>query len=657
MGTHTEVTQRDGVATVVLDGGPAARLTASLLAGLSETVAKLDQEADVDVIVLRGKGAFPSGVTVPSCGGDDRKNLLAQVCVEIENSAKPVVAVLTGAVIGGGAELALAAHYRLAQDTARLGFPYARLGLVPRAGATQRLPRLAGGALSAELLLGGNVVMLSENRMAPLVDGVFSDDAEAAVRRLIESHADGKLPTRPTSRQRKGYADPQAFQAALGQAKSDVQASPETAPKQILSALEASLLLPIEAGLAFEAAAAEDCAETAQARALSHLFRNEQRVNAQTRRTDLPTLNRIAVLGGGPHAAHLVLAALQGGLEVSWLIKDPAKQRESVGLVHGLLQHNVLNARLTADAAARCRAALQCGEDISTVSGANIALRAARGQRGVTLPPDLRVAHCLPGTDTRLSLQFSMPAGVSPLVEAILGPDADERDQALALSVAQRLNKVAVVEKTDKTCIHDRLLQTLWRASDALIDRGQSPYAIDHAMRDWGMETPPYALADSVSFTAVAKHDRFEGCHNWSEILVETGRDGVASGQGFYAYPAGQDARTDKAVLDTINAVRLAQPSLPKDQIATLLIGAMANTGAKILREAVVPHSGDIDLVSVLSHLVPRWRGGVMHAAGAFGLLHVSRAMQGFDHPDRAIWTPDPVFADLVKYGRSFDDL
>ncbi|PRY73328.1 enoyl-CoA hydratase-related protein [Marivita geojedonensis] len=658
MGRGTDISVEDGVAQIALDAGPGARLTHAGLVALDMALARIAAQDDVRLIVIRGQGpVFPSGITDPLGGGDDRDNLLADLCLRMEQCPKPVVAVLSGAVVGAGVELALAAHYRLIHKNTRIGFPNARLGVVPSAGATQRLPRLVGGEMALEMLLGGALLPITHGKLSLLADDLFDGSADDAIAAFAGRVPLTDIPPRPTAARRDGFADARAYQAAINLARTKAEVSPEVAPKHILAAVEAALVLPIEASLGFEQAAHEDCAKTDQARALSHLFHAEQAVGALVRRSDLPEMSTILVLGGSPIAVQITLAALDAGVTVNWAFKDAEQERGSVAQVRAAVEEAVRAGRYSAERAARSQKLLRHGTPEVMIAGADIALRATRGQRGAPIPPDMPVAHCLPGTDPHLTLHFAPPASRSRLVEVILGPDSSEAHRLAGLALARRMHKLAVVQTTSGPGLHDRLIQTFLRAADALVDLGQSPFAIDAALRDWGMAHPPFELADSLGFSVGAAHARADGAQNWSERLLQTGRQGRANGRGFYRHTEGAAAEPDPEVLNQINQARAPQSDMPADRIVRCVLGAMANEGAKALREGVVPRAGDIDVVSVFSHLVPNWRGGVMHAAGEGGLLATQRAMQSLDHPDRELWTPDPVFAELIKYGRTFDDL
>lgn len=657
MSTHADISVEDGVAHIALNAGPSARLTTGVLQQIDTALETVRDNDAVEIVVLAAKHGFPSGLTDPRAGGNDTGTALADTCLALETFPNPVVAVLNGAIVGGGAELALACHYRLAEKDARIGFPNARLGLVPHAGATQRLPRLVGAEATFELLLGGHLMPLASDRLSPLVDHVFEGGPyEAVLQFVTQLRAEGAMP-RPTSGVRSGFADPQAYQAAVNQARKRAAAYPENAPKHIISAVEAALVLPIVAGLAFEHAAYEDCSETAQSRALAHVFHAEQAAMANTRRRDLPQITHVAVLGGGPFASQIVVPALDAGLRVNWAIKDAVQQRDSVARVRAMLQHASLAGQMSPAKIQQCQDALRYGSGADMIDGPEIALRAARGQRGVSLPPDLPLAHCLPGTDPRLAMRFGPTTSQTRLVEVILGPKGTDTELCAALGLAKQMGLLTVVERTEDACLIDRLNHAMWRAADALVDLGQSPYAIDAAMRAWGLETPPFLAADHVSLANNARHDRHESSTNWAGVLIERGRDGTGSGKGFYVHDGKGTHAQDPQVLEILNAHRPPKPDLPATHIAQLLIGAMANAGAKALQEAVVDRASDIDLVSIFGGILPRWRGGILHSVREEGLLQITSAMGALDHPDKDFWTPDPIFADLIKYGHSFDDL
>ncbi|SHG94237.1 enoyl-CoA hydratase-related protein [Marivita hallyeonensis] len=658
MSTQADIVVESGIAHVAINAGPSARLSKTVLEQIDAALTRVEDEEAVNTVVLSGKGgAFPSGLTDPLADGDDTDNRLATLCTRIEGFGKPVIAVLRGVIVGGGAELALACHYRLAHKDARMGFPQVRLGLIPNAGATQRLPRLVGAAPSVELLIEGHLLPLATQPLVQLVDQVFEGDTFQAISAFIETAQPHTVPPRKTSNIRTGFANPQAYQSALTQTRDRLSTSHETAPRHILSALEAALVLPMDAGLAFEGAAYEDCLETPQARAMAHAFHIEQTARNTIRRSDIPKMGRVAILGGGTLAIQFAQLALEQGLKVNWAIKNDAQRRESTVQLNARLMEKVQRGRMGLGKLKQCQAALRHGPPHEMLVDVDIALRAARGQRGVAVPQGLLVAQAIPGREPRLSFRLGPAATATRLAEIILGPDGADDDLKKALGLAKDMNLLAVVQHSDGPSLFDRLTEALWRASDRLVDLGWSPYQIDDAMRAWGMATPPYELADASGLLAVSRNDRAEGCTNWAHVLVEAGRHGPGQGHGAYRYDESGRRQPDDAVIALLNKARPPEPDGQPTRIAPLLIGAMANEAARALRENAISQASDADLVSILTGLIPRWKGGVLHAASAEGLLHISREMTAIADRDTAFWTPDPLFEDLIKNGKSFDQL
>jgi 3-hydroxyacyl-CoA dehydrogenase len=652
-----DIAIEDGVAHIALNPSHFERLDRSVLQQIETALSCLANVESVEIVVLSAKSGFPSGLTDPRGGGDDTDNLLAKVCNTLDAFPKPIVAVLTGTVVGGGAELALACHYRLAHRGTRFGFPNARLGLVPNAGATQRLPRLIGAKPTLDLLLGGQLMAVTDPALRGLADMFFDDKPFEAVLRFAQHLGTAGAQPRPTSQIRSGFANAQDYQNAIRTARKALEGSRESAATHIVSAVEAALVLPIGAGLAFEQATYEDCCATPNSRAATHIFLAEQHARTYLRRRDLPAIKTIAVLGGGPFASQLVLSALDAGVRVNWAIKDPNQKRDSVGYVDNVLRDGVSKGHISALKAEQCQNALNSDTGSDPFKDASIALRAARGQRGAAIPAELPIVHCLPGADPRLAMRFG-PTHLTPqLVEIVLGPQGEHTQQRMALSLAKRLNLLAIPQRANGLCLSDRLRHAQWRAADALVDLGQSPYTIDAAMRDWGFDTSPYLSADHTGLGAIAKHERHTDCTNWAGVLVKQGRVGFGSSGGFYSYNAENQHATDETVLEIINARRAPAGEMPAARIHRLILGAMANEAARALRESQVECAADVDVVSVYAGLLPHWSGGLLHSATAEGLFQISHTMSALKHPDTEFWKPDPVMTDLIKNGRGFDFL
>lgn len=650
----------DGVVWITISSPPANALVHDLRAALLAAFDKASAE-DASAIVLQGAGAtFAAGADLSEIDKADVAPTLSDLCNRIEASPLPVVAALHGTVLGGGAELALAAHYRVAEAGTRIGFPEVKLGLMPAGGATQRLPRLLGAAHALEMLLTGGPFDIETGPADGLADLVVDEDLPGAAADLVAAVREEGGATRPTSEIRRGFLDPKGYQQAVAERREALSGAPELAPREIVAAVEAAILLPFEAGLAFEADAGETCRSSEQSRALRAAFVAEHRA----RRLDLPEgaplpeLKRIAVLGGGPLAIQLVFAALVRGIAVQWGTRDPAALREGVPRLRDVFDGFVSRGAISEDDALDRLADLRIGDSAAMAEGVEMIVHAARGQGDVPAPEGIPRVSAFPGKVRQLGLRFAPPIHAAPLIEVIVGPAAMPAQIVAARALARALDKIPVRVQSRGESIASRLFAACQRAAEALVDLGQHPCEIDRAFRDWGWQRPPFQTADMRGLEELAKRPRAEGARNWSEILVGDQRLGRAAGRGFYLWQ-GQPSLPveDDTLTALLDAERPPAAAMPHEQMRRLVFGAMANEGARMLAAKMAQRPSDIDVVATLALDLPRWRGGPMHLVGVYGLLSVRRAMDGLDHPDRAFWTPEPVFDELIKNGRSFDAL
>ncbi|MGR3379286.1 enoyl-CoA hydratase-related protein [Salipiger abyssi] len=656
-----EYSHRDGVVWLGLPPPPSNVLTRELRAALLTAFDRALAEPGARAVVIHGRGkSFPTVTDAEEVVRQNAAPPLAELCSRIETAPLPVVMALHGHVLGGGLELALAGHYRVALASARVGLPVVRLGLLPSAGATQRLPRMIGAKGALDMMLSGALYAIDAPPARGLVDAVAESDLLGAtgafVRKLL---AEDKGP-RQSAELRRGFADAPAYQQEVARCRERVAAQPELAPREIVAAVEAALLLPFEAGLAFEADAFETCAGSEQSKALRAAQAAERRALrfGLPAGTELPELRRIAVLGGGPLAAQLVYAALNAGLAVNWGTRDPARLRIGVPQVNEMFRQSVAHGVIDEDTARDRMGGLRVGDSTDMTGDSDMILHAAPGQGDVPAPGDVVRAVAFTGRVEGLGLRFAQPVYAMRLVEVIAGPSATPAQLAAALSLARALGKVPVKVTSEGDSLASRLMGACQRAADALVDAGQDPYAIDRALRDWGWQRPPFQFRDRIGLDKLAQRSRAEGARNWSALLLAQGRGGRAQGRGVYDWQTEPGhPRPDPALRPLLEAERPSAEPMTPDAIRKLMLGAMANEGARMLASGMAARPSDIDLAAIMALDLPRWRGGPMHLAGVIGLLTLRRAMEAFEHPDRAFWTPEPVFAELIKNGRNFDDL
>lgn len=638
----TEVDQ--GVAFLCVSHSPVNALSRQVRAALMEAVDRAEEDDSVEEIVIYGAGqTFPAGADMGEYDRPLEDPFLRDLTARVEFCEKPVIAALHGTVYGGGFELALACHYRLAMPGTRASLPEVLVGLIPSGGATQRLPRLVGAKLALDMMMTGGVLALDRAPGQGLVDAVASSDLRGTALRFAHaSRARGAGPRRQCDR-RDGFADPKAYQAEINARRATLR-EPDGAAAQILHLVEGAMLLPFEAGCAMEEAAFSDALASPAASALRHSFAAERAARRfPARPKALPKLETLAILGPGPLAMQIAVAALQAGLRVQWGARDMARLTDSVNQLREIFPKNA-EARL---------GNLATGISEEMVTGAEMILHAARGQGDVPAPRDVPRAVVMGGKVDALGMRFAPPVFSNRLVEIIEGPQGTPAQQAHALALAERLGKVAVHVRSQGESVAGLLTAALARAADGLIDVGHDPYVIDDAVESWGWHKPPFRTRDLIGLDSFADAPRAKGARNWSNELVEIGRRGWVSGQGFYDWGDDGHSRSE-AVPRLINGARPAM-SRPVEDIVPLLLGAVANEGLRALERGMVDRASDLDVVAMLAMDFPRGRGGAMKAVSILGLFKVMKMLERLDHPDAHFWQPEPIWGELVKNGRDFD--
>lgn len=636
MGERVKMSVADGIAILVVENPPLNNLTPPLRLQFQTALKAAQDNPDVSEIAILGHGGrFPWASDVP---GKDGGPSLADLCDAIEASPKPVVAGVLGGLYGSGVDLALAAHYRIAHARARFGLSLGRTGMVPMAGATQRAPRLLGvpGAISALLAEGSRPV--SHPDIAPIFDQISDEPLAQTLLAFCKSLREAGKGPRPTQDMPVLRDDFEAAREAIEAGKEKASAADDV----ILSCLDAAMLLPFEAGLAFEQEAAADFHDTEASVSLRHLAEAEERLPRRAK----PGLSRIAVFGGGALAVRAVLAALSQRFEVFWGIDDDEVRKESILALHRMMGGNPDDPRFT-----RLRTGL-CPECPADVPG----ILLARPVGTASLPENVPVIKLYADRIERIGLRIAQGFEAGRLAEIVEGPEATAEERDLAIAITQKLLLLPVIVGSSGFTIADRLAAASFRATDALVDLGQDFGHIDRSLAEWGWSVPPFLLRDRTGTDTVARMPRAKGGANWALVAQILDRPGKGR-PGFYDYPEGQPPVPSPRMQAGILEKREGADPMPAQDIAELVLAAVANEGARMLSDRWAQCPSDIDLVAVNGLGFPRSKGGPMHAADRAGLLHLSNVMKQFDHPDTPFWTAHSVWADLIKNGKTFDSL
>ena len=647
-------------------------------------------------VLLVGAGkAFIAGADIREFGKPPVPPALPEVCRAIEGSDKPVVAVLHGAALGGGLEVALSAHYRLALPAATLGLPEVNLGLLPGSGGTQRAPRLMGVQEATAMMLSGQHLKAQAALQAGLVDKLVEGaDAQAAGLAYVRELLTAKAPVRRT--RDLAIAEPQAALAWLEEQKAETakKARGLFSPLKIIECVQAAVQLPFDEGLARERALFIECLDSPQRAGLIHAFFAEREVAKvpEAQAAQPRPVASVAVIGGGTMGAGIAVAALDAGLPVTMIERDAesiARGRANVEKVYNGL---VAKGRMTEAAKAAVMARYTGSTNYADIAQVDLVIEAVfediEVKKAVFRELD-RV--CKPGavlaTNTSyldidaiaaattrpqdvIGLHFFSPANIMKLLEIVVPAKVAADVVATAFELAKKLKKVPVRAGVCDGFIGNRILAVYKQAADYLMEDGASPYEIDAAVRGFGFAMGPCQVTDlaggdigwATRKRRAATRDPHARYVEIADRICERGWFGQKTGRGFYLYPEGaRVGQPDPEVLAIVDAERAKKGITPRsfsaDEIMRRYMAAMVNEGAKVVAEGIALRPLDVDVTFVAGYGFPRHRGGPMKWADMTGLPKVLADIQAFAKEDPLFWKPAPLLEQLVAEGRNFDSL
>ena len=675
-----------------VDSPPVNALGAAVRAGLAEGLAAAQADPSVGAIVLCAIGpSFSAGADIREFGHPAPPGVpgLPDLCNRIEASGKAVVAAIQGAALGGGLELALAAHVRLAGPRARFGLPEVALGLLPGAGGTQRTPRLTGAGPALRLMLTGKPVSAQEALAIGLVDAVVEDTEQTAVALAADLASGRKSPVRTRDRQ-EGLRDAVRYEAEVAAARAGT-AGRLPAPGRIVDCVEAALLLPFDSGLVFERAAFEDLAASPESAGLRRAFFAERRAaifpEAEARAYPV---SHVGLVGLGAIGAAIAALLLQAGLRVTAVVKGSGQLDIGLRRVSTLLDRAVAAGRLSQEARVQNQTRLQPASDLSALAGCEMVIEALPEDEGLKasvlakLGQSMRRGSVIVTTvswldPARLALATGRPADVvglhlCPPAErmrlAEVAVSAQTRAEAVATLAAllRRIGKLPVRVGSAPGLVGNRVMAALRTAADLLLEDGATPSQVDAALQDFGFAMGPYRAIDLAGLKRAWAHRQRESTAgrpgyggDLADMLVGAGRLGQVTGRGYYLHD-GQGVRDDPEVLGLLEELRSAKGVAPRrigsDEIRLRCLSALANEAAKVLGEGLAQRPSDIDAILLAGYGFPRWQGGPMAwAAEDRGLLVLRADLRRFAPQAPAFWAVAPLIDDLIRDGRHLDDL
>ena len=682
-GTTSGLEAPGDVAVIVIDNPPNGVLTPTVRATLHREVLAACDDPDVRALVITGRdGAFAMGTGIdaaPALADVPDAPSLGDLCDMIEACAKPVVAAITGAALGNGLELALAAHVRVAGPGARLGAPEITIGIVPGSGGTQRLPKVVGGLAALKMLLSGRAVNGASALKLGLVDRLEDSDVLAAAIDEARARADSGAPLVKSSERRDRLGEGQAFLEAVAEHRRIAEASPLDAPLRLIECVEAALLLPYEIGRGLEISAFEDLVDSDHSRALRHVFSADRRLvaaSAVVGRTPSRSLGSIGLIGGKGIGSEIAVACLDAGFSVT--VAERSDEALEAGVMR-IIEHydaRVAAGKMKEDAveATLDRMNAVCG--FRTLADADVVIdpgpsvsKALISELDAVLKAGAVLATGSEHVDVATLAQatrrpsevvgFRLYPGMqrNRLAEVIPSAASSLRAIATVRALARKLDRLIVETGPGPVGIGQRLAEALHTAADLCAENGASISQVDAALQDWGIPMGSFSWRDTEGL--IRSKPRRAAEDDLTSGLVEAGRLGRVNGRGFYAYrQRGRKGVEDPDVTSFIDAVRRSKGkrarTVTDGEIRMRCVAAMAGAGAQALADGTARGPSDIDMVAIHGHGFARRTGGVMFAADLIGLDEVQKLLTEMAEETPRIALPSPIFKDLIRAGQSF---
>ena len=697
MGALYEV--RGHVAVITLDNPPVNGLGYDTRVGIATGIDRAVADPAVTAIVLTGAGkAFSGGADIKEFGSPKsvaEPNLLTLIKM-LDDSPKPVVAAVHSVAMGGGLELALGAHYRVASPGTQVALPEVKIGLIPGAGGTQRLPRVLGVETALNMIVSGEPVKSEVLAGLPgqkLFDKIIDGDLLAGALALAEE-VGAKGGPHPRVRDMKlSHPSPDAY---FGFVRNTVKAMSKNfpAPLKCVDAVEGALKRKFDDGMAFEREIFTALMFTPECKALRHAFFGER---AASKIPDVPEdtpqrpIKAVAVIGAGTMGGGIAMNFLNAGIPVTMLeMKQDALDR-GVATIRKNYEAQVKKGKLKQDKLDARMALLTTTLNYADVAQADMVIEAVFEEMGVkekvfkTLDEVMKPGAILASNTSTLDVNaiaaftkrpqdvigthFFSPANVMKLLEVVRGAKTSKDVLATVMAMGKKIKKTSVVSGVCDGFIGNRMIEQYSRQAGFLLEEGATPEQVDKAMEKWGMAMGPFRMGDLAGNDigwAIRKRRYIDKpgmrYSKTADLLCEMGRYGQKTGAGWYDYkPGKRDAIPSPVVVEMIAKYRTEIGMKPRkisdEEIVHRLVYALVNEGAKILEEGIASKASDIDMVYLTGYGFPLFRGGPMCYADQKGLYNVVHTMKQFaanPHDDATFWQPAPRLARLAAEGKSF---
>ncbi|AOH82678.1 3-hydroxyacyl-CoA dehydrogenase [Sphingomonas panacis] len=676
-----------GIAIITLDNPPVNALSAPLRASLLRELQQALADSAVEAVVILCAGrTFIAGADITEFGKAPQPPSFAELFALIEQAPKPVIAAIHGTALGGGFELALACHYRVAAETAKVGLPEVHLGLLPGAGGTQRVPRLVGAEAALDIITSGRQIRAKEALSLGLIDTLVPDGnlRESAIAFARDVVARGSA--RPRARDHEVWTVVDRKRPVIFSdfaAKNARRFKGFAAPDAIIAAVQAAVDLPFEEGLARETALFEHLVATPQSAAQRHVFfaeREAARVPDVSADTEILDIRSVGVIGAGTMGGGITMNFLNAGIPVTLVEMTQEAIDRGVAVIRRNYEATVRKGRMSAEQVEQRMGLISPGLDLATLADADLVIEAVYesldvkreifgkldriAKPGAILASNTsfldlnRIAEATSRPEWVIGLHFFSPANVMRLLEVVRGAATAKPVVATAMRLAKRIGKVPVLSGVCDGFIANRLLAPRGAQAEAMMLEGTPIDAIDRALVEYGFAMGHFQMMDLVGLDVIGR-DSTE--RTVMGELVACGRLGQKRGAGYYDYDdtrrPSESGITSELIRD-VAATRGIRPDATSGDEALLarLLYPVVNEGAKILEEGIALRASDVDIAAILGYNWPVYRGGPLFWANQIGLGRIVAEMRELEGRYGEAFCPTDLLVRLADKGRGFGE-
>ncbi|HZS57452.1 MAG TPA: 3-hydroxyacyl-CoA dehydrogenase NAD-binding domain-containing protein [Bryobacteraceae bacterium] len=690
-----KLTRDQDVAIITIDNPPVNAMSPGVPEGIQDAIRQAADDPSVRAVVLIGAGrTFIAGADIREFGkivsGEKPRLTLLPYLRSIEDSSKPVVVAIHGTALGGGLETAMSGHYRVIAPNAQVGQPEVKLGLIPGAGGTQRLPRLAGPAKAAEICAFGEPIGANEALELGIVDSIVEGDLLTGAVTFARDVADRQIPRTRERDAKLRQGDTAVFDQLRERARKTKRG--QRAPLAAIDAVEAATLLPFEQGCKREAELFNECLFATESKALIHIFFGERtvaKIPGISKDVKPVEIGRAAVIGAGTMGGGIAMNFANAGIPV--IVKETAQDALDRGIatIRKNYAGTVAKGRLSQDAMDQRMALITPQLGYDGFEKADIIIEAVFEKMAVKKQVFAEIdkiakSTCVLASNTSsldideiasvtsrppmvIGTHFFSPANVMKLLEVVRGKATAPEVIATGMALGKRLNKVAVLAGNAHGFIGNRMVGPYLREAQFLVEEGASVEEVNQALYDFGMAMGPLAVDDlaglDVGYYIRQELKRFQKPEVRrplvADLLVQSGRLGQKSGKGWSKYDQNRRPIADPEVAELIEKTAreagIARRSISQQEIIDRCIYALVNEGAKTLEEGIALRAVDIDVIYIYGYGFPAWRGGPMFYADTVGLKNVLARIEEFERehgPD--LWAPAALLKKLAASGSSF---